>query len=253
MSIPAEDVAATDSSDTSQAESSSETLTFEQRVNQVIDSADLDTSGNIILPTDVPEDIKFAARAEKRRRDTQSALAKAKGQLSVAQIENEELKKLAQQGKRIELSPEEHEELNELKNSDPDAWRERMNILEQNAADTVNTKLSEISETAQTKGSLGERQVLLDAFQQDNPELVINDDVLTNDIPPRITRALESGDISFMEFLGKVKEYLETGKVVQNSDIPPQTPNLSDIGGSDIPGDNAEKGDSEVKYEKMIF
>jgi len=250
MSTPAN--AATPGSDNGQAGASGD-LSFEERVNQALDSAALDDKGNIILPEDLPEDLIFSARAEKRRRDTQSALAKASSSVSILSVENEELKKMIQQGKRIELSPDEIEELDELKHSDPDAWREKMNALEQTADTTITSKLTEISDKAKTKGAIGERQVLLEAFLHDNPGLVINDEVINNDIPPRITRALENGEISFMEFLGKVKQYLGTEKVVDAGSIPGSGPNLSDIGGSDIPGKKAEGKQTETEYEKMIF
>ena len=252
MSTPAEQQAATKSSTDSQT--GSETLTFEQRVNQTLDSAKLDNNGNIILPEDLSDDLKFAAKAEKRRRDTQSALAKTKSQLSVVEAERDGLVTLAQEsGSTIVLTPEEKQELDELKHSDPDAWRTKMNELEQAASKQVQTKIKDVSETAKTKGALGERQVLLDAFNEDNPELSLTDEVIENDIPPRITRALENGDITFTEFLGKAKEYLTSAKAIAADEDVEETPNLSDIGGSDTPGEKASGEQTETDYEKMIF
>ena len=253
MSTPATEVAATQGSAVIQAVSDGADLTFEQKVNRAVDAASQDDKGNLILPDDLPEDIRFAARSEKRRRDTQSALAKATSAKSVLQVENEELKKLVTQGARIELTPEEQEELSELKHSDPDAWRDKMNALEQNAAVTTTTKLTEISDKAKSTGAVGERKVLLEAFLHDNPGLVINDEVLQNDIPPRILNALKNNEVTFMEFLGNVKTYLETNKVVDPNLPPDSGPNLSDVPGSDVPGKTAEAAQTETEYEKMIF
>jgi len=254
MSTPAQEVsAATQSSAAVPAVVDGADLSFEQKVNQAVDAATQDEKGNLILPEDISEDIKYAARSEKRRRDTQSALAKATSAKSILEVENEELKKLVIEGGRIELSPEAQEELNELKHSDPDAWREKMNALEQNVTSNTTTKLTEISDKAKTTGTVGERQVLLDAFLHDNPDVVINDDVLANDIPPRIKRALENGDVTFIEFLGNVKTYLETNKVIDPNTPANSGPNLSQVAGSDIPGNSAEDTQQETDYEKMIF
>lgn len=256
MSTPAEKDAATDTSKTDvkaqSDESSSEALTFDQKVNKVIDTADLDDKGNIILPKDIPEDLTFAVRAEKRRRDSQSALAKATSQLAITQAEKDELAKILKQSSKVTLTDEQQKELNELKFADPDAWRVKVNELEKEASEQVNSTLSNISETAKKAGITGERKILLEAFLQDNPELSINDDVINNDVPPRIKNALENGEISFIDFLGKVKEYLTTGKAIASSD-PGQEPNLSKIGGSDKAGNLADERDSEVAYEDAIF
>lgn len=256
MGTPADELATTPGSDDKEGQKKEGggdvKLTFDQEVNKIIDSSETDQHGNIVLPDDVPEELKFASRAEKRRRDTQSALAKTTSANAVLTAENEGLTELVKQGKIVHLTSEQEEELKELKFSDPEAWRKQMNSLEQNAADTMQSNLTDISEKAKLKGATGERKVLLDAFIADNPGLTITDDVLANDIPPRITSALENGEVSFMEFLGNVKEYLSTGKVILDNK-PGETPNLSKIGGSDTPGENAEiKGDTD-DYEKQMF
>ncbi len=256
MGTPANQIADTSSSDDEGQKkediSGTTELTFDQKVNKIIDSSETDENGNIILPEDVPEELKFASRSEKRRRDTQSALAKTTSANAVLLAENEGLTELVKKGKVVQLSPEDQKELDELKFSDPTAWREQLNNLEQNATDTIQSDLTEISDKAKLKGATGERKVLLDAFIADNPGLTITDDVLANDIPPRITSALENGEVSFMEFLGNVKEYLTTGKVILDNK-PVKAPNLSKIGGSDTPGGDATiKGDEE-DYEKQMF
>ncbi len=251
MSTPAEKVAATIVSDDSGQQGTVE-LTFSQRINEALNVADKDSNGNIILPDDMPEDLKFAALTEKRRRDTQSALAKTTSAYASSQAENEELTKLLQDGSSLILTADQATELDALKFSDPEAWRERLNELEQTTSAEMAGKLSTISDKAKLAGIIGERKVLFEAFMNDNPELVINNEVLKNDIPPRITRALEAGEISYVQFLGKIKEYVESGSVVESQD-PEITPNLSDVGGSDIPGDVALIKDTETKYEDVIF
>ncbi len=252
MTIPATEEAASQGSDDGQQNLEQPAPTFDQRVNAVLDTAEKDDKGNIILPDDISEDVAYAAKAEKRRRDTQTALAHTSSKLAVVEAENEGLTTLVRKSKTIVISPEQQTELDELKFSNPDAWRTKMNEFEQEASATIDTQLTQNSEQAQTQAVTGERKILLDAFQHDNPGLVITDDVLKNDVPPRITRALEAGDISFMEFLGKVKEYLSTGKVV-DVNKPDEMPNLSKVPGSDKAGENAENQQSDVEYEDAIF
>lgn len=256
MSTPADKIADTSSSDNEgqkkEEVSGTTELTFDQKVNKIIDSSETDENGNIVLSDEIPEDLRFASRSEKRRRDTQSALAKTTSANAVLLAENEGLTELVKQSKTIHMSPEAQTELDELKFSDPTAWREQLNNLEQNATETIQSNLTDISDKAKLKGATGERKVLLDAFIADNPGLTITDDVLANDIPPRITSALENGEVSFMEFLGNVKEYLTSGKVILDNK-PDKTPNLSSIGGGATPGDEAETKGEEDRYENQMF
>jgi len=231
------------------------TKTFFESVNEATSKLTVnETSGKLEFPSGVEmtEEVKVAAFAEKKRRDAQSALAQSNNQLAIERAKNEELVKLVKGNKRVELAPDVLEELDELKFADPDAWRVRMNELEQTATTQVDTTLSDISAAAQTKGSVGEREVLLQAFIDDNPGFVINDDVIANDIPPRITKKLESGESSFTEFLQEAKDYLGAGKViagVKTSD----DPNLTHVGGSSTPSTEAQTKDSESSYEDEIF
>lgn len=251
MGTPAEKVD-TKSSDEGSQKTGETTLTFDQKVNKILDTSEKDEKGNIILGDDVPDDLKYASRAEKRRRDTQSALARTTSANAVLQAENEGLVSLVRKGKSINISTEDQKELDEMKFSDPDGWRKKINELEQSSTDTLNTQLTENSEKAKLQGATGERKVLLDAFIHDNPDITITDDVLANDVPPRITNALEKGEISFIDFLGKVKEYLTTGKVVESAK-PGKVPNLSDIGGNDTSGKTAEDKGAEAKYEDQMY
>ena len=249
MSTPATN-AATDSPDNSQNVVAEQT--FQQQVNEATDNMTQGDDGKWSFPDGLDENVQFAANSERRRRDTQSALAKSNSALAISQEENVGLVKLVKQGKAVHLTPEQTEELQELKFSDPDEWRKRMNDLERVSNDELDTTLSTISTDAKAKGAVGEREILLSAFLDDNPGLFINDEVLQNEIPPRITKALESGEVSFMQFLGNVKDYLQAGKVIENTPGG-NDPNLADLGGSDTPSDAAQAVDETTSYEDTIF
>lgn len=247
MSTPATNAATDDS--TNQAAD----LSFDQRVNEVLKTASLDDKGNVVLPDDLPEDIAFAARAEKRRRDTQSALAKTTSKLSVLEAESEGLRKMVMERTQLELSDEQREELEDLKQTDPEAWRSKLNEYETATRQRLDEDLSKLSEHAQTKAATGERKVLLDAFLSDNPGLKIDDDVLANDVPPRITRKLENGEIGFTEFLVEVKNFLAKGKVIATTEEDDPDPNLSEIRGHDEAPESAKRHQDSDDYEKLIF
>ena len=227
---------------------------FEQQVNEVTKALKQNDEGIWEFPEDlkVEEPIKVAAIAEKRRRDTQSALAKTKSELAIAKAKSEELAKLVSQTVTVNLSDEEKEELQELKFSDPEAWRDRMNKLEEQAKKQIDTTMQEIDQKAVSAGSTADREVILQAFLQDNPGVSINDEVIANDVPPRITRKLENGDVTFLEFLTEVRDYLKAGKVIKNTPGS-NSPNLSDVGGSDNPDAVAVTKDAELSYEDEIF
>lgn len=255
MSIPA--TAATDNSGNSdqnvvQQNVLTDTLTFQEQVIKAVDTMIEGEDGKMSFPEGLDETVMTAANTERRRRDTQSALAKEKNEAATLRAQNEELVKLVKQGKQVHITPEDQAELDELKFTDADEWRKRMNDLERLSANEINTTLSDISDKAKAAGSLGERQVLLEAYLDDNPGLVINDEVLARDIPPRITKALEDGEVSFMQFLGNVKEYLTAGKVIQDN-AAGNDPNLTNVGGGPTPSEAAQDKDEETSYEDSIF
>ena len=75
--------------------------------------------------------------------------------------------------------------------------------------------------------------MLYRSFKKLTLELKITDDVIQNDIPPRITKQLEQGKINFGEFLNQCGEYMSKGRVVAPpSDKAPDNPNLNKTPGS---------------------
>lgn len=146
----------------------------------------------------------------------------------------------------LSLSEEQKQRLEELKYSDPDAWRKELNNLEKQKRDSlekdIQTKANELTEIEQ-------RRIILDDFVKANPQVLLNDEVIALDIPPRITRKLEEGKISFSEFLVECKDYLSAKKVVKDVNTTLEQPNLTKVG-----GDNKlnVKKDS-IDYSKVII
>ena len=199
--------------------------------------------------TETTQEVDWKAefeRAEKRRKDTQAAFTKSQQELKTTKAELGVLKAQAV----ISLSPDELSALEDLKFSDPEKWRLEVNKLEKAKVDNINTQIMEETKKLSFEEELIRRQSILVEFNQANPGLVIDDEVLQYDVPKRITSKLEKGEVSFEDFLAEVKEYLTTPKTVKTVGVE-QQPNLGNVGG----GSTASHSDKAVKssYETEIF
>lgn len=229
------------------------TLTFAEQVNKVVGDMVQKEDGTWELPEgEFSDELKYAVVSEKRRRDMQSVLGKTQHELALSNKEREALKTRLTERVQINMSAEEQEEMQELKFSDPDKWRERMNTYEQRAKEELENELGEVKTTVTKETELERRQRVLDEFNAANPDLQITDEVIAYDVPPRITKKLEDGTISFDEFLGEVKDYLSRGKVIKKEKTLDQ-PNLNDLGGSDKAEEDAIQKDITTSYAKEIY
>lgn len=188
---------------------------------------------------------------EKRFKDTQGAFTKSQQELKATQARLEVLEKLTTP--KVELDEATKTELENLKFSDPDAWREKLNTLEQEAQNKHSATLSEAEKQANQQAELQNRAQTLIDFQVSHPDLVINDDVIKYDVPPRITSKLESGEISFEQYLNDVASYLNQGKVIGDGNKTLNQPNLKDVGGDDTPTDGAVQKDIVKDYADIIY
>ena len=201
--------------------------------------------------------IVYAARAEKRRRDTQAAYTKAQQEAIAAKKEKEALENLIAEEleKSLDLSPEQREELEELKLVDPDEWRQKLNELEKQQKTLKRQKIKELTEKAKqeatTEFELQRRKEILDEFQRTHPDVEITDEVIANEVPPKYTRELEQGKISFEEFLEKVYGFLKSGKTVVQQKAS-KKPDLSKTPGGSTPGEAAPEDVFEM-WQKETF
>lgn len=218
----------------------------------------LDDKGKLQLPDDMPDWQKHVVRAEKRQRDAQSALSitqKEKRELEAKnQVLGEQVSKTF--SVELELSPEEAQALEVLKYRDPDAYRLQMNDLEKTAAEKKAERLNELTQGAVTKVEeqfiAKDRITVLQEFREANPDTVLTDEVLVNDVPPRFMNDLNSGKYDYQTYLTKVAEYLKTGKVLPGQSAGEQH-NLSNLPGSTTPGKQAAENAGKTDYAKVTF
>lgn len=226
--------------------------TFEQQVGEVVKQFTKDESGKTVLPEglEVSEPVRYAAMAEKRRRDTESALGKTTQKLRAEEATRKELEKRV--AGQMVISTEDQQTLEELKFSDPEAWRTQMNTLEQKATSSLHEELSTISSNASQQAEFDRRISILTQFNIDNPDYPVTDEAIANDIPPRITKKLEKGEISFEDFLLEANKYLATPKKVAGTTVLEQ-PNLGSLGGGSTPSTEALGAEAVESYENQTF
>ena len=201
-------------------------------------------TGKLDLPDDMSDDDKFLIRHGKRTRDAQAELAKAQKELRTSQATNKVLndKQLVLPA-NLGLSQEEIVEINGLSTSNPEEYRKRMNKAEADARTVAQTALDEgvtkSIDEANNAHITDNRVTVLQNFRQANPELVITDDVLVNDIPPRFMNDLNSGKYeNYNAYLTAVKGYIEKGAVIDEGNAGEEH-NLQHMNGKTVPGKKA--------------
>lgn len=233
-----------------------EEVAFEKAVQKAVSGMTRGSDGKYVLPDDVSPAVKHAAILEKRRRDTQSEYTKVAQQKKALEAENAALKSKALKDVQVALTPEQTAELDELKFSDPEAWRKKMNRLELEALAVrkkeLEDEVTKVSADSLAKDELERRQDVLAEFNQAHPDFILDDSVIANDIPPRITKRLETGEISFEAFLQECYDYTKTGKVIKQEKTLGQ-PNLSMVGGGSTPDKRAETQDIVLSYNKEVY
>lgn len=224
--------------------------TYEDQVNSLVAQAD----DNGVLPESVEADegLRYAANAELRRRATQSSYTKSQQELKALQATNTALATNWEKDAINNLSLADKAELDELKSQDPDAWRAKIGELELANKAKFDEKVDGIAKEASQLTELEQRELELEEFNKANPDFVITDDVIANDVPPRITNQLKNGDITWTEFLNKAKNYVETPKSVPKTKVT-QEPNLGDLRGGQEPTSEAKNKQSSADYSKEIY
>lgn len=239
-----------------QQDKDGKTSALADKVAEVLKEAKTDAKGNLILPDDLDPDVSYAATLEKRRRDTQAAHTKDRQELNALKSQNQILLEEALGVAELDLSEAQLEELEDLKISDPETWRKKMNAYEVEAKGKKRTKVEDKVKTA-AKSVLDEeeianRKVILEEFLEAHEGFYLDDDVIANDIPPRITKKLEKGEISFDEFLTQCYEYTQTGKVIKQEKVN-SGPNMSRAPGGRNPDNRAVKEDIIKSYNNETY
>lgn len=193
--------------------------------------------------------------AEQRQKDTQASYTKGQQRIKALEAENAKYREQLESSYKVTISDEVQEELESLKYEDPDAWRVKINSLERDAKmkqkETLDSLTSEARQAAESQFEVDRRQQVLEQFNDSNG-FEVTDELLANEVPPRIMKKLEAGEVTFEDFLNEVKDYVTTGKAVAN----PQTlnqPSLGKSGGTAIPTEAKPEISLASSYEKDLY
>lgn len=186
--------------------------------------------------------------AEKRHRDTQAAYTKGQQTLKALEAENKLL--LDKVGS---VTVKDDEELEELKLVDPDKWYEKRKALESQKKQELQQDLSKARDEASTEVELARRAKVLEEFNQSHPDVQLTDELIAYDVPPRLTKQLEKGELTFEEFLDKTYEFLTKPKTVKDVNETLQQPDLGKLGGGATPQDSTTAVDIVASYKKEIY
>ena len=216
--------------------------------NSVIDSHQ--TSGESTTNTEIQNQDAAQAQIdwEKRFKDTQAAFTKSRQELAATKAELLAAKEMQQ----FTMPADVKARLDELKFSDPDAWRVEMNAFEQSKT----AKFNEISAN-NTQAILSElnQEDRVQTLQEFNSlhGVEITESLLQNEIPNRIHNELNSGTIDYATYLAKCVEYMRTPKVIAGTQEVLGQPNIGKIGGGATPGEAASNLNIETAYKSMVL
>jgi len=226
-------------------------------INRTVKEVTVDEkTGKYIYPDGIDPVLKAAVAATKSYRDNQSGFTKSQQSLKESEAEVTALReKLAgHTSKSLELTKEDQQTLDNLRDTDPDAWRQKLNRLESEAKTTIKEELDSATEEARSKASgdfeLQQRYDYLDQFNEGR-DVPITPELLDSEIPPRITKKLADGDITFVQYLDDVSEYIDKGKVVATTPDT-KTTDLNKANGSSKAGEQAEE-EGQLDYTSMTL
>ena len=226
---------------------------FEELVNDAVKNSSKDEKGNLVMPENVDDNVAYAARLEIRRRNTQSAYTKSQQRVKSLENENNQLYTSWEADAVSKLSNDEQARLEELKVQDPEAWRSEISKLEEDKRQKFKEKRTTISKKAEEESLLSQRELVLKQFLEDNPGLELTDEIIENDVPPRITKKLEEGKISFEDFLNESVNYLSKNKTIDKGEKPNEEPNFNKARGSSTPAKEAVLKQDSNDYKTEIF
>jgi len=222
---------------------------IQEVINKTLKEIKVDDNGKFIYPDNISPELKAAIAATKSFRDTQSSYTKAQQELKMLKAEAEALKSQLQQYETptAGLTPEEQQELNELKYKDPDAWFSKMRELEAQAKTRVNDKINEVAEQAKAKTAEELRLEALKGFNErvDTP---LTPQELELGTPPLWQQKVMNGEWTMEKFLTKAYDLLHSSKTVVSPQVE-LTTNLNEASG----GDKDPQLESGIDYSKVVF
>lgn len=228
--------------------------TFEQTVNETVAGMMKGDNGKwqFAEGSELSDQVKFAAKTERRRRDQEGAYTKQMEEVAALKAMNEQLTAKVKTKPSASISDEQAQELDNLKFEDPDAWRDKLNEYETQASRQLQEELVKMEQESSKQAEVERRKIVLAQFNAQNPQLNLTDEVIIDNVPPRIIKQLETGEIAFDDFLAKAKTYITTPKVLDSGTVLAAEPNMGQLQGSANPNVDNQLG-SDDSYENEVY
>jgi hypothetical protein len=227
---------------------------FEESVKAVVEKMAQDDKGNWTLPNeaDIPKEVMYAARLEKRFRDTQGSFTKASQKAKELEITNQKLTEHLVANATLHLTDNQAHELEQLKRQDIDAWRTKVNEYESQAKSLLQTKAREFHTEAQKATELEQRKARTEQFAAETG-IAITDDLIATRLPAKVARDLEAGVISFETFLAEVKQYVKPDNIAGANKEPEKDIDLAKLPGGAEPAAADKMIDDIQAYRNEVY
>jgi len=233
------------------------TPTTEQQVNTLVSAMTQGEDGKWSIPEDVtkdvPEAVVFAAKAERRYRDTQGSYTKSQQQLKELETINTELTDHVVKNATLHLSIEERDELDDLKTSNPEAWRAKLNEHETKAKEIQQETIDGFKKKGRAVSAGEARQQAYQEFTS-RTGITLSDQVIKTQLPASYAHDLAEGTLTFDDFLSKAEKFLTPGKVIKGAEgDTAATTDLSDLPGGSQPSESAKTKDDNLSYANEVY
>ncbi len=230
--------------------STPESVDYQSEVNRLLKDTKVTDDGKFEFPADTPQWAKVAIANEKKFRDTQGSFTKSSQENKLLKAENDALKgKLAG---HTAFTQEQHDELETLKITDPEAYFDRRTEYEAQATNQYDTELEDVRNKTAGEIELGRREQYVEVFNKDR-KIPITQAVIDNDVPAKFFKQLEANEVTFEEFMSNVAGFVDTPKVMGNADREVEMTNLSDVTGGSTPSKEKQYDNIAEQYAKIVF
>jgi len=199
------------------------------------------------LDSDISDEMKLAVTNAKRYRDTQSSFTKTRQELKKLEAEKTTLENMVKD-KLISLPDEVKEELDYLKQFDPDSYIEKLQNYKEEyqreASETLQRTLEEASKKAINEFTKEQRESLLNMYNKSNPDYPITEEQLRREVPVSLIEQMDNGSITFDEVIEKARKFIYGNVQVSNPTVTEQ-PSLGAVGASGGAGKTAPSKSNE--------
>lgn len=150
--------------------------------------------------SDNSADSNEISNIEKQLKDTQAAFTRSRQEIAALKSHISVLEE-ALQNNDVSISPEVQKELDMLKTTNPELWRQKLNAIE-------NKKAKDLSSSVSKRVEIARRKAVLEEWNANNPDAQVNEYVVNYVLPAGLYNKLKNGDVSFEAFLSEASNFL---------------------------------------------